>query len=311
MAGGIRLQMGAGEWAMLIAVALLWGGGFFLTHVALTAAAPFTLVLLRVAIAAVLLLALLRATGGALPFARRTLLPFLVLALINNAVPHSLFAWGQQQHVAAGLASILNAATPLWTVFAAHLFTADEKATPLKAAGAVLGFAGVAVMIGGGSPLALGGAGLLPQLACLAGALCYALGGVYARRFRMMGVPPLTVSAGALCATALIMLPLALAFDRPWPAPPPPANAIAAILGLAVVTALAYILFLRLIDRAGATNAILVFFLMPVTAILLDAILLGDLLAPAQILGMALIGAGLAAIDGRLFSRRRRPRPAA
>jgi drug/metabolite transporter (DMT)-like permease len=282
MASGIRLRMGAGDWAALIAVAILWGGGFFLTHVALTAVAPFTLVLVRVAIAAAMLLALLGATGRALPFERRTLIPFLTLALINNALPHSLFAWGQQ-HVAAGLASILNAATPLWTVFAAHLFTADEKAAPLKVAGAAIGFAGVAVMIGGDSLLALGGAGLLPQLACV---------------------------AGALCATALIMLPFALVFDRPWRAAPPPADAAAAILALALVTALAYILFLRLIDRAGATNAILVFFLMPVTAILLDAILLGDLLAPTHVLGMALIALGLAAIDGRLLSRRR-PRQAA
>jgi drug/metabolite transporter (DMT)-like permease len=269
-----------------------------------------TLVLARVAIASAILLVVLKATGRPLPFARATAVPFLILALLNNAIPFTLFAWGQQ-HIASGLASILNATTPLWAVLVAHFMTTDEKATPLKVAGVAVGFAGVAVMIGGDLLLDMTGENLLAQLACLAATLCYALAGVHARKFRAMGVPPMTVSAGQLVACALVMLPLVLLFEPPWRAASASTEAMLAILALAVFsTALAYILYFRLIDTAGATNAILVTFLIPATAILLGATLLGESLAPRHFGGLALIILGLAAIDGRVFARRRPPTPA-
>ena len=270
---------------------------------------PFTLVFLRVAIAAAVLLVVLRATGRPWPFERRTIVPFLTLALLNNVVPFCLFAWGQQQ-IASGLASILNATTPLWAVLVAHFLTADEKATPLKVAGVAIGFAGVALMIGGDFLLDIGGAGLLAQLACLVATLSYALAGVHARRFRLMGVSPIGVSAGQLGAAVLVMLAWCCCSSRPGSARRRRAEAIAAILALALFsTALAFILYFRLIESAGATNAILVTFLIPVTAILLGATLLGEVLAPRHFIGMALIAAGLAAIDGRVFARRA-PTPA-
>ena len=318
MSDPITLRMGPRSWAMLLLLSILWGGSFFFIDVAVDTIGPFTLVLLRTGIAAAVLLLLLAATGRPMPFERRTLAPFLILGLLNNVVPFSLFAWGQQ-HIASGLASILNATSPLWAVLVAHLFTADEKATPLKLLGVAIGFSGVALMIGGDLLLDLGGANILAQLACLAATLCYALAGVHARRFRRMGVPPITVSAGQLCASALVTLPLALIFEPPWRAAAPAAMAWAAVVALALVcTAFAYILYFRLIDKAGATNAILVTFLIPATAILLGALLLGETLALRHFLGMGLIGFGLAAIDGRLLSRRpgrwpeqrRRPRPA-
>ena len=308
MNSAISLRMGARDWATLLFLSVLWGGSFFFIDVAVATVRPFTLVLVRVTLAAAILLVVLRMSGRALPFERRTLIPFLVLALLNNAIPFSLFAWGQQ-HIASGLASILNATTPLWAVLAAHLFTADEKATPLKIAGVAIGFSGVAMMIGGDLLLEIGGAGLLAQLACLGATLCYALAGVHARRFRAMGVAPIAVSAGQLTAAAIVMLPIALIFEQPWRAPMPGMDAVAAILGLAIFsTALAYILYFRLIETAGATNAILVTFLIPATAILLGATLLGEVLAPRHFLGLGLIAVGLAAIDGRLFSRRE-PKP--
>ena len=308
MNSAISLRMGARDWATLLFLSVLWGGSFFFIDVAVATVRPFTLVLVRVTLAAAILLVVLRMSGRALPFERRTLIPFLVLALLNNAIPFSLFAWGQQ-HIASGLASILNATTPLWAVLAAHLFTADEKATPLKIAGVAIGFSGVAMMIGGDLLLEIGGAGLLAQLACLGATLCYALAGVHARRFREMGVAPIAVSAGQLTAAAIVMLPIALIFEQPWRAPMPGVDAVAAILGLAIFsTALAYILYFRLIETAGATNAILVTFLIPATAILLGATLLGEVLAPRHFLGLGLIAVGLAAIDGRLFSRRE-PKP--
>jgi drug/metabolite transporter (DMT)-like permease len=308
MNGEIKLRMGGSEWAILLGLSVLWGGSFFFIQVALRELAPFTLVLVRVALAASILLAVLKLSGRPLPFARATLWPFLLLALLNNAIPFSLFAWGQQ-HIASGLASILNATTPLWAVLVAHLFTADEKATPLKIAGVAVGFAGVAAMIGGDLLLELGGAGLLAQLACLAATLCYALAGVHARRFRRMGVPPITVSAGQLCASVLIMLPWVLLVEAPWRAPMPGTTTWLSMAALAIFcTALAYILYFRLIDRAGATNAILVTFLIPATAILLGATLLGEALALRHFLGLGLIALGLALIDGRMFARAR-PQP--
>jgi drug/metabolite transporter (DMT)-like permease len=301
----ITLRMGAREWASLLLLSVLWGGSFFFIDVAVETVRPFTLVLLRVTIAAAILLLVLKIGGRGLPFGRATILPFLTLALINNVIPFSLFAWGQQ-HIASGLASILNATTPLWAVLVAHLFTADERATPLKIGGVAIGFAGVAIMIGGDFIARIGGAGLLAQIACLGATLCYAVAGVHARRFRRMGVPPIQVAAGQLSASVVVMLPLVLLFEQPWNAASPAAASLAAIAALATFsTALAYVLYFRLIDRAGATNAVLVTFLIPVTAILLGALLLDEALAPRHFLGLALIVGGLAAIDGRLFARRR------
>lgn len=309
MTGAIRIRMGAPEWAMLILLSVLWGGSFFFIDVAVRSVPPLTLVLGRVALAAAILLVFLGATGRGLPLRRELAGAFLLLAVLNNVLPFSLFAWGQQ-HIASGLASILNATTPLWAVLVAHFLTADEKAGPLKVSGVLVGFSGVALMIGGDLIGEIGGAGLLAQLACLAATLCYALAGVHARRFRRMGVTPVQVAAGQLTASILVMLPLVALFERPWRAPLPPGGALAAIVALAIFsTAFAYILYFRLIDRAGATNAILVTFLIPVTAILLGFLFLGEMLAPRHFAGMALIAFGLAAIDGRAFSRLR-PRPA-
>ena len=306
----IRLRMGPSEWAILLLLSVLWGGAFFFIDVAVESVAPFTLVLLRVLLGAAILLLVLLVGGRGLPFERRMWGPFLVLALLNNAIPFSLFAWGQQ-HIASGLASILNATSPLWAVLVAHAFTDDEKATPLKIFGVAVGFSGVALMIGGDLLLDIAGANLLAQLACLAATFSYALAGVHARRFRRMGVSPIAVSAGQLSATVLVMLPLVLIFEAPWRAAAPAPEAWAAIAALGLFsTAIAYILYFRLIDRAGATNAILVTFLIPATAILLGALFLGEALALRHFLGMGLIGVGLAAIDGRVFARRSPPTPA-
>jgi drug/metabolite transporter (DMT)-like permease len=310
MSPEIRLRMGAREWATLVVLSILWGGSFFFIDVAVESVAPFTLVLLRVVLGAATLLLVLQLTGQGLPFERRTVGPFLTLALLNNAIPFSLFAWGQQ-HIASGLASILNATTPLWAVLVAHLITSDEKATPLKILGVAIGFSGVGLMIGGDVLLGFADADLLAQLACLAATFCYALAGVHARRFRRMGVSPVAVSAGQLSASAVIMLPLVVLFEAPWHAAAPSGAAWASIAALGLFsTALAYILYFRLIDTAGATNAILVTFLIPVTAILLGALFLGEALGLRHFLGMGLIGIGLAAIDGRVFARRRPPTPA-
>jgi drug/metabolite transporter (DMT)-like permease len=235
-----------------------------------------------------------------------------VLALLNNVIPFILFGWGQT-HIASGLASILNATTPIWGVIVAHVFTHDERMTPRKIAGVLLGFGGVALMIG---PDLLGSIGnnVLAQLACVTAALLYALAGVWARRFKRLGVSPMSVTTGQLTASALVMLPVALVFDRPWEQVVPPLGALGAILVLAVIcSAYAYILYFRLIDSAGATNALLVTLLVPPVAILMGALMLGEIIEARDVAGLGLIALGLAAIDGRLLSlfQRRAVQPAA
>jgi drug/metabolite transporter (DMT)-like permease len=228
----------------------------------------------------------------------------LILALLNNVIPFILFAEAQRE-ITGGLGSILNATTPVWGVIIAHVLTADEKATPGKVAGVALGFAGVAVTMGVGSLDGIGGS-VVAQLECLGATLCYGLAGVYARRFKAMGVPPVAVATGQLTAATLVMLPLVLLFEPPWHAALPTAQAWAALAGLALVcTSFAYILYFRLLASAGATNSLLVTFLIPISAILLGALLLGEQLEARHFAGMALIGLGLAAIDGRLLRKRR------
>jgi drug/metabolite transporter (DMT)-like permease len=305
---GAGQAMGREDWAILLFLSVLWGGSFFFIEIALETVRPFTLVLIRVVLAAAMLWAFLWWRGQRLPLPPGAASAYLVLALLNNVVPFVMFAWAQEA-ITGGLASILNATTPIWGVLVAHLFTADEKATPNKVIGVLLGFAGVAVLIGTDFLGELG-TGLLAQLACLAATLCYALAGVWARRFRRMGIEPTAVATGQLTASALVMLPLVLLFEPPWSGTAPSPQAWLALAALALFcTSLAYILYFRLLASAGATNSLLVTFLIPVTAILLGALFLGERLEWRSFAGMVLIAAGLAAIDGRLFRKSTKSTP--
>ncbi|WP_424134806.1 DMT family transporter [Roseomonas chloroacetimidivorans] len=302
-------RMGGREWAMLLALAILWGGSFFFNGVAVRELPSVTLVWLRLGVAAMALLLVLRLLGQALPRERRIWAAFLGMGLLNNAIPFVLIVWGQHR-IASGLAAILNATTPLFGVLVAHALTPDEKLTLPKVAGVVLGLFGVAVMIGPGVLEGLGH-DLPAQLACLGAALSYAFAGIYGRRFRRMGVAPLTTAAGQVCASALLLLPVMLLVDQPWTLPPPGTASWAAVLGVGLLsTALAYWLYFRILATAGATNLLLVTFLIPATAILLGALVLDEKLHAQHLMGMALIGGGLAFIDGRLPRHLRRPRPA-
>lgn len=310
MPPAVNRTMSAPEWAMLLSLSVLWGGSFFFTRVALSALPPFTLVLLRVGLAAVILTIVVPLLGLKMPRQPRAWAAFFGMGLLNNAVPFCLIVWGQT-HIASGLAAILNATTPLFTVVAAHVLTADERMTGHRLVGVLLGFVGVAVMVG---PAVLEGLGadLLAQVAVLGAALSYAFAGIFGRRFRRMGVPPLATATGQVTASALMLLPITLVADRPWTLPLPGASVWGAVFGSAVLsTALAYVLYFRILATAGATNLLLVTFLIPVSAFLLGALVLGERLAPQHFLGMALIGCGLAAIDARLwaFNQRRQRIP--
>ncbi len=302
---GNAQRMNGRDWAILLVLSVLWGGSFFFIEIALDTVAPLTLVLIRVVLASAMLWLYLLARGERFAVPNGALLAFLILALLNNVIPFIMFAWAQRS-IDGGLASILNATTPIWGVIVAHLATSDEKATPAKVLGVLLGFAGVAIMIGADLLKDIG-TEVFAQLACLAATLCYALAGVYARRFRGMGISPIGVSTGQLTAAAIVMLPLVLLFEPPWRGAAPSPEAWMALAALALFcTSLAYILYFRLVASAGATNSLLVTFLIPITAILLGALFRHEQLELRHFAGMALIGAGLAAIDGRLLRRRAR-----
>lgn len=295
--------MGAAEWSALLLLSALWGGSFFLFKVLVDAGLPpFTIVLARVGMAALVLLGVVYASGRRMPGSPRVWRSFVTMGALNNLIPFALIVFGETA-LDSGVAAIFNATTPIFGVLLAPLFARDERLTGAKIGGVLLGLAGVAVLIG---PAALRGVNLTSaaQLACLGAAFTYACAGIYGRRFAAMGVAPIVTAAGQLCGSTILSLPLALLVDRPWHLPPPAAATIWAAVGLAVLcTAIAYVLYFRILAAAGATNVLLVTFLVPVGALLLGSLVLHERLGWSSAAGMVLIFAGLAAIDGRAMRR--------
>ena len=206
-------------WLWLLSLSVLWGGSFFFAKVALGELGPFTVVFARVSLAA-LALALVVPLRRDAPW--RT---YFAMGFLNNALPFSLIFWGQTE-IASGLASILNATTPLFTLVVAHFLTPDEKIDRTKIVALLTGLLGVVVLIG---PAALvGGSALWGQAACLAAALSYAFAGVYGRRFRRMGIAPAEAAAGQVTASAVLILPIMLVVDQPWTLPAPPSLTVCA-----------------------------------------------------------------------------------
>jgi drug/metabolite transporter (DMT)-like permease len=296
-------QMKGSDWFQLVLLALVWGLSFFFTEICLRDLGPLSLAAGRVASASLALLAFAWLSGCRLPTRAADWGALALLGLTNNALPFSLIMWGQTS-IESGLASILNATTPLFTFVLAHLFTADEKMTRRGLAGIAVGFLGALVLIGPGALTGLGERSW-GQLAVLGGAFCYAASAIYGRRLRHL--PPAVSAAGMTAAASVILLPVAALVERPWTATPDAATW-TALLGIGLVsTAFAYILYFRLLASAGATNLLLVTFLIPVAALLLGIFLLGEQIALTALLGMLLIFAGLAIIDGRLLRRFARP----
>ncbi|MBN9087214.1 MAG: DMT family transporter [Reyranella sp.] len=280
-------------WIWLLSLSVLWGGSFFFAKVAIETLPPLTVVFGRVALAA-LALNLVNPLRRDAPWRA-----FFAMGALNNVVPFALIFWGQT-HIASGLASILNATTPLFTIVVAHALTDDEKMTGAKVGALLMGVAGVAVLIGPAA-LAQPSGSLWGELACLGAALSYAFAGIYGRRFRAMGVAPLDAAAGQVTTSSVLILPIMLAVDQPWTLPLPPSETWAALAGLALLsTALGYVLYFRILAAAGATNLLLVTFLIPVTSIVLGSLFLQERLEPRHFAGMAVIGLGLAVIDGRM-----------
>ena len=293
------------NWLSLIILSILWGGSFFFVEIAVRDLPTFTIVVCRVVLAALILNLVMVMQGQHMPnpataAGRRIWAAFLVMGLINNAIPFSLIVWGQA-HIASGVASILNATTPLFAVVVTHLMTSDERMTLPRLAGVILGIIGVAVLIGGTALQSLG-VNVVAQLAVLGAAISYAFAGTFGRRFKTMGISPIATATGQVSASSLLMLPLVLAVEQPWTLAMPSTGTVLALIALAALsTALAYILYFHILASSGATNVLLVTFLVPVSAIMLGILFLNESLGTKHIIGIALIGAGLAAIDGRLL----------
>jgi drug/metabolite transporter (DMT)-like permease len=304
--------MGSVEWMLLLVLSLLWGGSFFFSKVALAELPPFTVVFWRVCLAAIALNVIVVVTGKRMPTSANIWGAFLVMGLLNNLIPFSLIFWGQTQ-IASGLAAILNSTTPLFSVVLGHVLTGDERLIPNRILGVLLGIGGVTAMMVSPNVFDTLSINMVAQIAVFGAALSYALAGIYGRRFK--SVPPLVTASGQVTATTIMMLPVMLLADRPWTLLTPGASTVAALVSLALAsTALAYIIYFRILAKAGATNLLLVTFLIPVTALILGGAMLGERLETRQFAGMVLIALGLAAIDGRplivirrLLERRQQP----
>lgn len=292
--------MSAAAWGMLILLSVVWGGSFFFVGVAVQDLPTLTVVVARVGLAAILLWVFMRIRGLAMPLDRSVWLAFFGMGFLNNVVPFTLIVWGQS-HIASGVASILNATTPLFTVILAHLLTSDERLSAQKLLGVFLGLIGVAVMIGGEAVSALG-TDVLAQVAILGAATSYGFAVIFGRRFKRMGVSPIATATGQVTASSMMLLPIMIIVDTPWTLPMPGLDTWLSLIGLAAVsTSFAYILYFKILDVAGATNLSLVTLLVPVSAIALGILFLDEVLLPRHVVGMALIGAGLLALDGRVL----------
>jgi drug/metabolite transporter (DMT)-like permease len=303
----IDQRMDGRSWAGIAVLGAVWGSSFFFFEVALETLGPVTVAFARVAIAALVLFGLLRIARLALPTDWRSWRALAVMGILNNAIPFTLIAWAQVA-IEGGLASILNATTPIFSVVLAVFVARQEALTANRLAGVLLGFGGVVVLIGPGALSSLG-VSVFSQSLVLLGALSYASAAIYARR-HLVAHPPLVTSFAQVATAAAVLLPLAFAIERPWEASPTIATW-GALLAIGTLgTAFAYPLYFFLLRRTGATNLMLVTLINPVTALLLGIVVLGETPGWTAFAGMALIFAGLATIDGRLvdYGLRRRTR---
>ncbi len=261
---------------------------------------PLTLVLARVSLAAIALSLLLLWRRNDFLHTWKLWGAFAVMGILNNIIPFAFIFYGQKE-IGAGLAAIINAMTPVWTVIIAHLVTRDEQVSLNKVAGIALGFLGVAILIGSEAFAGLSSS-VFSQALVIGATISYGFASVFGRRFAR--VPPIETARGQLTMSTFIMVPIALSIDMPWTLPMPSSAAIWSIILLAFVcSAYAYILFFRILSSAGAVNASLVTLLVPISAVILGILVLGEALALRQLLGMAIIMAGLIVIDGRLLTQ--------
>ena len=288
------------SWGLLVALAALWSVSFVFIKVAAVEIPAFTLVLVRVALAALALHIVVAVRRLSYPREPKMLARYGVMGFMNNIVPFVLIVYATNR-LGAGAASILNATAPIFALLIAHFATVDERITPRKVVGILLGIAGVIAMAGPQAAAGLTG-DLLAVGAMLIACFFYGLSAIYGRGFS--GIDATMSATCQLTASALLLVPLALIVERPWGLEAPSASAAAAVVGLALAsTALAYVFYYMLIKRAGATNTILVTLLIPVGGVILAWLFLSEVFTMDEAAGMILIGLGLVVIDGRLLDR--------
>ena len=287
------------DWGLLILLSILWGGAYFFAGVAVRELPPLTVVLVRVSLAAITLLPFFWFTGHHLPKTASDWLPFFGMGLFNNVIPFGLIFAGQTQ-ITVGLSSIINAMTPLFTVLVMAGFQ-QERLTANRVIGVLLGVLGVAVLRGIDGPV--DASQTLGIILCLGAALSYGFAALWGRKF-LVGVPPMKSATCQLMCSTLIMLVIVSLIDQPWKLDFPSLNVIGAMVMLAVFgTAVAYIIFFKILVRAGPSNVMLVTLLIPVTALILGSVFLSETIQLKEIAGALIIGAGLVFIDGRLINR--------
>jgi len=296
------MRMSSFDWVMLLSLSLIWGGSFFLNAVILTELPTLTLVAARVSLAAIALWGFAAITGRLRGLTPAVWAAFAVMGFLNNAIPFTFIVHAQTS-ISSGLASILNATTPLFTILVAGVFLSDERFSVMRLAGVAIGLFGVVVMIGTDALDGIGSS-VWAQMFSLGAAVSYGFASVFGRRFRRLGIDPIQVAMGQVTMSSLMLWPVAIVLDRPFDLALPSVTVWGALGVLSVIcTACAYILYFKVLERAGATNISMVTFLVPVSAILLGILFLGETLHISHVIGMLLIGLGLIVIDGRMFSR--------
>jgi drug/metabolite transporter (DMT)-like permease len=297
-------HMGRLEWSLLIVLSVFWGASFFFYKL-LVSLGPFTVVLGRMGIAAAVMVPVLYARGRSLP-PLRNWGPYFVLAHLNCVVPFSLFAYSER-HITSGLASIINAMTPIFTVIVAHFWTHNEKLVWNKAIGIGFGLIGVVIVIGPAALADIAGKDTLGEICCLLATVSYGFSGVYGKRFG--GQPLDQVVTGQTLAATILIAPLALLIEQPWTLPAQQWTVWASLAGIALVsTVAAYLIYFHILAKGGATNVSLVTFLVPVSSVFLGVAFLGESVSTTAIAGVSVIALGLAAIDGRPLQWLRRRR---
>lgn len=290
-------------WLVLILLGAIWGASYLFIKVGGAEIPPFTFVEGRALIAALALYIVMRVRGERLPRARREWLLLAAMGIFNGVIPYTLITWGEI-HIASGLAAILTAAMPLFTVMLAHFWTHDERLSVAKVLGVILGFVGVIVLFlpqwrqgmqvaDSATP---SGMEFWGEFAVVVAAASYAVAVLIARKY-LLSMSHVVASTGQLASTAFFMLPLSLAFDSLSVLRPSPA-AIGSLVTLALLgTAFAYILYYWLIDHTGATRTSLVTFLIPITGVMWGALLLGERIDWEAIVGLVLIIAGVGLVS--------------
>lgn len=286
------------NWVLLFVLGAIWGGSFLFAKVAVAEIPPFSLVFFRVSIACAVLLLVLWQQGLIKRLEWRLALPFLIMGFLNNAVPFSLLFLGQTE-IGAGLASILNATTPVFTVVVASLIVKQEPLQANRVAGVVLGVVGVAVMLSS-SLTGLASDPLWAQLCCLGAAVSYAFAATFAKRFK--DVPPQVAATGQLIGSSVLMLPVAILTSAGWSIGDPGMTAWLNVLALGILaTAFAYLIYFQLLANAGATNASLVTLIVPASALFFGWLILGENLSALQLSGFGVLLIGLVVLDGRVM----------